>query len=61
MPSHLMRDMHEWVNVIPTVSIYLAKPQPGKWAWALTSKEEVLCMILVCELEFERKWLVVVV
>jgi hypothetical protein len=28
MPRHLISDMHEWINEIPTVPIYyLAKPQ----------------------------------
>lgn len=33
MPSHLICDVHEWTNEIPTVPIYhLAKQQPGERA-----------------------------
>ncbi|KXN87154.1 hypothetical protein AN958_09140 [Leucoagaricus sp. SymC.cos] len=32
MPHHLINDAHEWINKIPTVSIYyLVKPQPREW------------------------------
>ncbi|KAH3742174.1 hypothetical protein DPMN_048910 [Dreissena polymorpha] len=35
MPRHLISDAHEWINEIPTVSIYyLAKPQAGERACA---------------------------
>ena len=34
MPRHLISDSHEWINEIPTVTIYyLAKPQPRERAW----------------------------
>ena len=34
MPCHLMSGAHEWINEIPTVSIYyLANPQPKEQAW----------------------------
>ena len=34
MPRHLTSDAHEWINEIPTVTIYyLAKPQPRERAW----------------------------
>ena len=33
MPRDLISDAHEWINEIPTVSIYyLAKPQPRERA-----------------------------
>ena len=34
MPRHLISDANEWINEIPTVSIYLlANQQPGERAW----------------------------
>ena len=34
MPRHLISDVHEWINEIPTVPIYyLAKQQPWERAW----------------------------
>ena len=34
MLCHLIRDMHEWMNEIPTVPTYYpAKPQPRKEVW----------------------------
>ena len=34
MPRHLISDVHEWINEIPTVPIYyLAKPPPREQTW----------------------------
>ena len=41
MPRHLISDVHEWINEIPTVPIYyLAKPQPRERAWKKTAGKE---------------------
>jgi hypothetical protein len=34
MPHHLISDTHEWINEIPTISVYYpVKPQPREQAW----------------------------
>jgi len=34
MPRHLISDVHEWSNEIPTVPVYYsAKPQTSERAW----------------------------
>jgi hypothetical protein len=53
MPRHLISDVHEWINEIPTVPIYyLAKPQPRERAWnKQRGKKTLLSLTLVrlCE------------
>ena len=41
MSHHLISDVHEWINEIPTVPIYyLAKPQPREYAfrWSMVAR-----------------------
>lgn len=34
MPRHIISDVHEWINEVPTVPTYVpAKPQPWERAW----------------------------
>ena len=41
-PRHLISHAHEWINEIPTVSIYyLAKPQPRRRDWILAYPLEI--------------------
>ena len=49
MPRHLISDVHEWINEIPTVPIYyLAKPQPRERAWRnQRGKKTLLSLTLV--------------
>jgi len=49
MPRHLISDVHEWSNEIPTVPVYYsAKPQPRERAWVLRrGKKTPLRFILV--------------
>jgi hypothetical protein len=51
MPRHLISDVHEWINEIPTVPIYqLAKPQSGERAGQnrQRGKKTLLSLTLVC-------------
>ena len=63
MPRHLISDVHEWMNEIPTVpGCSLANPQPREWAWAdRRGKKTLLNLTLVtrdCEgaTEAKSKW-----
>ncbi|KAI8002668.1 hypothetical protein LOK49_LG08G00002 [Camellia lanceoleosa] len=49
MPRHLISDVHEWINEIPTVPVYYpAKPQPREWTWKnLRGKKTLLTLTLV--------------
>ncbi len=49
MPRHLISDVHEWINEIPTVPIYyLANPQPRERAWQnQRGKKTLLSLTLV--------------
>jgi hypothetical protein len=48
MPRHLICDAHEWINEIPTVPTYLAKPQPRERAWDnQRGKKTLLSLTLV--------------
>ena len=49
MPRHLICDVHEWINEIPTVPICrLAKPQPREWAWQIKrGKKTLLSLTLI--------------
>ena len=41
MPLHLISDVNEWINEIPTVFIcYLAKPQPRETCLAKSAGKE---------------------
>jgi len=51
MPRLLIRDVHEWINEIPTVPIYqLVKPQCGERAAQnrQRGKKTLLSLTLVC-------------
>jgi len=51
MPRHLIDDVHEWINEIPTVPTYdLAKPQPRERAWQPQRGKKTL-------LSFTLRWL----
>ena len=63
MPRHLISDVHEWMNEIPTVpGCSLANPQPRERAWAdRRGKKTLLNLTLVtrdCEgaTEAKSKW-----
>ncbi len=63
MPRHLISDVHEWMNEIPTVpGCSLANPQPRERAWAdRRGKKTLLNLTLVtrdCEgaTEVKSKW-----
>ena len=53
MPRHLISDVHERINEIPTVpTYYLARPQPREQAWNdRRGKKTLLSLTLVrlCE------------
>ena len=57
MPRHLISDVHEWINEIPTVPIYyLAKPQPRERAWHdQRGKKTLLSLTLVWRVERRRR------
>ena len=57
MPRHLISDVHEWINEIPTVPIYyLAKPQPREQAWHdQRGKKTLLSLTLVWRVERRRR------
>ena len=43
MPRHLISDVHDWINEIPTVPIYcLAKPQPREQPWQQQRGKKIL-------------------
>ena len=51
MPRHLISDVHEWINEIPTVPICeLANPQSGERAGKnkQRGKKTLLSLTLVC-------------
>jgi len=51
MPRHLISDVHEWINEIPTVPIYtLVKPLCGERATRKRQrgKKTLLSLTLVC-------------
>ena len=49
MPCHLISDMHEWINEIPTVPIYyLVKPQQREWALQKQQGKETLLAVTNC-------------
>ena len=63
MPRHLISDVHEWMNEIPTVpGCSLANPQPRERAWVdRRGKKTLLNLTLVtrdCEgaTEVKSKW-----
>jgi len=49
MSRHLISDVHEWSNEIPTVPVYYsAKPQPRERAWyTQRGKKTLLSLTLV--------------
>ena len=53
MPRHLISDMHERINEIPTVPIYyLAKPEPREHAWQNHQGKKTLLslnLVWLCE------------
>jgi hypothetical protein len=57
MTHHLISDVHEWINEIPTVPVYYpVKPQPRERAWQnQRGKKTVLSLSLVrlCEMTLE--------
>ena len=57
MPRHLISDVHEWINEIPTVPIYyLAKPQPRERAWHdQRGKKTLLSLTLVWRVKRRRR------
>ncbi|PKA61718.1 hypothetical protein AXF42_Ash008548 [Apostasia shenzhenica] len=54
MPRYLISDVHEWINEIPTVSVYYpAKPQPRKRAWQNQREKKTLLsltLVRLCEM-----------
>jgi len=57
MPRHLISDVHEWINEIPTVPThYLANPQPRERAWQnQRGKKTLLSLTLVRHREMTRE------
>ena len=49
MPRHLISDVHEWINEIPTILVYYpVKPQPREWVWQNQwGKKTLLSLTLV--------------
>ena len=62
MPRHLISDVHEWINEVPTVPTHApAKPQPWERAWnSQRGKKTLLSFTLVAAcgavVHPERSW-----
>ena len=51
LPRHLINDVYEWVNEMPTVPIYyLAKSQPKERAWENQRGEKILLSLTLTRL-----------